>query len=331
VIDVVQETPTLHVIRNAVTLACRAPSLHNSQPWRWVADGQTLHLFADGSRLMLAADSAGREMTLSCGGALDHVQVALAAAGWKTAIERFPDRHDPQHLAVIRLSPMETITDDHRERADAIFRRRTDRLPFAAPTDWTSLQSVLRQAVLKHHVMFDVVLDDARVQLAEASRLTETLRQYDPSYQTELRWWTSPFELDEGVPQGALVSASEAARVDVSRRFPPAGRGNRRPQVGFDQSKIVVLSSIHEDERLEVLRCGEALSTVLLECTIAGMATCTLTHMIEVEPSRDIVRKLIGQAGLPQVLVRVGTAPATGEQPAPTPRRAITEVLEFRS
>src|ERR1700757_1836513 len=179
----VQETLTPSVIQDAVTLACRAPSLHNSQPWRWVADGHTLHLFADGSRLMLAADSVGREVTLSCGAALNRVQVALAAAGWNTAIERFPDRHDPQHLAVIGLSPMETVTDDLRERAEAILRRRTDRLPFAAPPNWPSLQSALRLAILEHHVMFDVVLDDARPQLAEASRLTETLRQHDPSYQ----------------------------------------------------------------------------------------------------------------------------------------------------
>ena len=82
---------------------------------------------------MLTADSVGRELTLSCGAALNHVQVALAAAGWNTAIERFPDRHDPQHLALIHLGPMPTITDEHRERAYAILRRRTDRLPFAAP------------------------------------------------------------------------------------------------------------------------------------------------------------------------------------------------------
>ena len=35
------------VIRNAVRLACRAPSLHNSQPWRWVLEGEALQLFAD--------------------------------------------------------------------------------------------------------------------------------------------------------------------------------------------------------------------------------------------------------------------------------------------
>lgn len=35
------------VIKDAVLLACRAPSLHNSQPWRWVADGGAVHLFVD--------------------------------------------------------------------------------------------------------------------------------------------------------------------------------------------------------------------------------------------------------------------------------------------
>ena len=39
--------PDSKVIRDAVKLACRAPSLHNSQPWRWVADGVDTHLFAD--------------------------------------------------------------------------------------------------------------------------------------------------------------------------------------------------------------------------------------------------------------------------------------------
>jgi len=326
-----QTAPAPNIIRDAVTLACRAPSLHNSQPWRWVADGAALHLFADTTRLMLATDSTGREITLSCGAVLDHLRVAMAAAGWDTAVERFPDRHDPDHLAVIGFTPMPMVTDAHRQCADAILARRTDRLPFDAPPDWADLQSALRGAIIGHQVMFDVVLDDARPQLAEASRLTETLRHHDPTYQSELRWWTSPFGIDQGVPQSALVSASEAARVDVSRAFPPAGRGDRRPEVGVDQSKIVVLSSHHEDQRLEVLRCGEALSTVLLEATIAGMATCTLTHLIEVAPSRDIIRKLIGQAGLPQVLIRIGIAPATGPRPPATPRRPVTDFLEIRS
>ena len=98
-------TPEFDVIRDAVALACRAPSLHNSQPWRWIADGPTLHLFADPTRLMFAADPQGREITLSCGAALDHLIVAMSAAGWETTVARFPDPYEPFHVATIDFRP----------------------------------------------------------------------------------------------------------------------------------------------------------------------------------------------------------------------------------
>ena len=81
-------------IRDAVMLACRAPSLHNSQPWHWVAERGQLHLFADPKALVQTIDRSGREMILSCGAMLDHLRVAMAVAGWDTAVNRFPDSHD---------------------------------------------------------------------------------------------------------------------------------------------------------------------------------------------------------------------------------------------
>lgn len=52
--------PDSSVVQLAVDLACRAPSLHNSQPWRWnYADGR-LQLFGDHRRLLRAADPTGR-------------------------------------------------------------------------------------------------------------------------------------------------------------------------------------------------------------------------------------------------------------------------------
>jgi hypothetical protein len=67
-----------------------------------------------------------------------------------------------------------------------------------------------------------------------------------------------------------------------------------------------------------------------LEATMAGMATCPLTHMTEVSASRDIVSALTGHP-LPQVLIRVGTAPAMEEVPPPTPRRRLQDVLVWQS
>jgi nitroreductase len=318
------------VVKEAVRLACRAPSVHNSQPWRWrwLSDRGVLRLFVDRRRRVITADRSGREAILSCGAVLDHLRIAMLAAGWQAIVNRFPLAANPDHLASVGFSPVDHVTETQRARAEAILQRRTDRLPLGYPTYWPSFEPVLRSSVGDSVVILDVLPEDARPELAEASRLTELLRGDDSTYQLELQWWTSPFGVYEGVPPDALVSASERQRVDVARDFPAHGGAGRRPDVAVDWSRILVLST-HGDSRADVLCCGEALSTVLLECTMAGLATCTLTHLIELEDSRDIVRKLIGDHGEPQVLVRAGIAPPMEELPAATPRRPLDDVLEI--
>jgi hypothetical protein len=316
-------------LKNAVQLACRAPSVHNSQPWRWVAEDGILRLFVDRNRMVPGTDPSGREAILSCGAVLDHLRVAMLAAGWRAEIERFPNPNDPHHVASIEFSSADYVTRAQRHRANAILQRRTDRLPMGQPTYWSLFEPVLRSAFDESLVTLDVLPDDERPRLVEASQLTEALRRDDPTYHAELEWWTSPFASAEGVPPSALVSDKERHRVDVAREFPVRSHRDRRPEVAVDWSKILVLSTA-EDTRSEVLRCGEVLSTVLLECTLAFLATCTLTHLIELEESRGIVRGLLKDGGNPQVLIRAGIAPPMEAVPPPTPRRPQADVLQIR-
>src|SRR3984957_93819 len=148
-----QTTLEPQAIRDAVMLACRAPSLHNSQPWHWVAETGQLPLFADRKALVQNIDRSGREMILSCGAMLDPLRVAMAVAGWDTAVDRFPDSRDADHLATLEFSPLESVSDADRQRAAAILRRRTDRLPFAAPRRWDSLERQLRSQIDQNTVM----------------------------------------------------------------------------------------------------------------------------------------------------------------------------------
>ena len=319
------------VIERAVELACRAPSLHNSQPWRWVADGAVLHLFADPARIGRHTDSTGREVIISCGAVLDHLRIAMAAAGWQAAIDRFPDPSNRNHLACVEFQRMPFVTPDQRDRARAIGRRRTDRLAFAAPLRWGLFEPVLRAIVDSSVADLDVIGDSGRPALAAASRLSEARRSHDSSYQAELSWWTGRSDSqDEGIPAPALVSESEAERVDVARTFPTSGHSRRRAGIERDRSMILVLST-YDDSPGNTLRCGEVLSSILLECTVAELATCTLTHMIEVHASREAVRRLTRRSAQPQLLIRVGRALPSRHDPPPTatPRRALPDLLEF--
>jgi hypothetical protein len=316
------------VINAAVALACRAPSLHNSQPWRWVSDNAGLHLFADPTRKVHVADPSGREALISCGAVLDHLRVAMAAAGWSTHVDRFPNPNNLQHVASIDFRTMDFVTDGQRDRADAILRRRTDRLPLAEPTNWTAFEYALRNTIGDAPVRLDVLTDEVRPELAEASRLSATLRLYDSSYHAELGWWTSGAGSSEGIPRSALVSATESERVDLERAFPVADPQERRADVDQDRAKILALST-DADSREDALRCGEVLSTVLLECTLAGMATCTLSHITEFSPGRGVIAALIGTSAFPQLLIRVGEAPAIEQVPPATGRRPLKDVLTW--
>ncbi|MGA7055273.1 MAG: NAD(P)H nitroreductase [Mycobacterium sp.] len=317
------------ILRTAVHLACRAPSLHNSQPWQWVAEGAGLHLYVDRSQILPSTDKSGRETHIGCGAVLDHLRVAMAAAGWLANVDRFPDPNNVEHLASLDFSPLTRVTDGHRRRANAILHRRTDRLPFGAPRNSESLKPMLRNAVGAGTVHLDVLADDLRPELAQASRLTESLRLHDSSYHAELNWWTGHFETCDGIPRSSLLSAAESDRVDVGRSFPVSAHNERAAGTEQDRSTVLVLST-DQDTREDAFRCGEALSAVLLECTLAGMATCTLSHLTELQSSRHLIGTLTGRKAMPQLVIRVGEAQVLGEVPAMTPRRPLSDVLTFR-
>ncbi len=318
------------VIEQALKLACRAPSLHNSQPWLWVLEGNVVALFEDKDRVLYATDHSGREALLGCGAVLDHFRVAMAAAGWIVNVDRFPNPNNPLLLASVDFTPIEFVTDGHRRRAEAILVRRTDRLPFAEPPDWKQVEARLESAVSIEGVRLDVIPDEFRQELAEASQFSELSRLYDSSYHSELSRWTNPYDTTQGIPPSALVSAEESERVDVGRSFPVVAQSERRIGFGEDHSKVVVLST-YNNERRDVLQCGEVLSALLLEATMAGLATCTLTHITEQHAGRNLLAALIDQATTPQVLVRVGVAADVEDLPPLTPRRPLNEVFHVRS
>ena len=104
----------------------RAPSVHNTQPWRWRVGDQSLNLYVDPSFLLPHTDPDSRDLIISCGIALNHCTIALAAWGWQCKIHAFPNPADPFHLAAIEVQPW-GLSDLDAAIAAAISRRRTDR------------------------------------------------------------------------------------------------------------------------------------------------------------------------------------------------------------
>src|SRR5689334_11269234 len=90
-------------LTQAVAAAGLAPSIHNTQPWRWRISRESLDLHLEPDRLLQVADPDTRLATLSCGAALHHARVSLAAQGWRATVTRIPDPAHPEHLAHLRV------------------------------------------------------------------------------------------------------------------------------------------------------------------------------------------------------------------------------------
>lgn len=318
-------SPDEPTLRAALLRGCRAPSVHNSQPWRWFFDGARLHLFSDPERQLPVADPHGRQLLISCGAVLDHVRTVFAALGWHTDLTRLPNLDQPDHLATLTFGPGADPPAATTARAAAIERRYTDRLPMRAPEAWDDMTPVvLREMAAAHEVDLDVLPDGTRTRLATASEQSAALHRYDMEYQTELRWWTGHDRPGDGIPPAALPTEAELARVGVARTFPQVRHPGQRADTE-DESRLVLLSTATESP-LRWLRTGEALSAILLECTVAGWSTCPLTHITEMSSGRTLLQGLTTHRSVPQVLLRVGTAP-DAERPPATPRLPLSEVF----
>lgn len=307
-------------IRAAVSVACRAPSVHNSQPWSWVFSCGSLELHADRMRALPAVDPSARQMVISCGTALHHLEVAVAEHGLGVVVDRLPDPGNPLLLASVAFVAADD-SDRTRSLREAIAGRWTDRRAFGAPPPDTL--AGLGDILGRHDVAITFLGEDGATRLAEATRSGADLRRHDAAYRAELFWWTGHSGAEEGVPPDVLPDGGTVAE---GRECP---RGALEPPGTADRAALAVLTT-DADTRLDWLRCGEALSELLLEATARGLGTCPLTHVTEIAASREMVRQAAVASGahrrFPQVVVRLGT-PSADEYGVPrTGRRRVDDV-----
>src|SRR4051794_39585393 len=87
------------LLRHALSRARLAPSIHNSQPWRFSLSSNTIEILADGDRRLRVLDPTGRQLMISVGCALFNVRVALAAERREVSVHRLPDPGKPALVA----------------------------------------------------------------------------------------------------------------------------------------------------------------------------------------------------------------------------------------
>jgi nitroreductase len=316
---------TTRLLESAAGAALLAPSVFNTQPWRWRVIGDTLELSADPDRQLAGTDPDGRLLLLSCGTALHHARTALAAAGWTSTVDRLPDPTRPDLLARVHLGHSGPADPEAQRMAAAIGRRRTDRRAFGDEPVSAETLTRLRRFVEFEGAYLHVVPDDQVPVLAISTERAAGAERDDPIYREELERWTNrPQSRGDGVPVGTAV-APALRRVPV-RDFAAGDRAGLTAGAGVDRGAAYVIVFGTTDRRADLLRGGEALSALLLLATAEGLATAPLSEAVEVAWSRQLLTTLLAGIGEPYIAVRLGH-PGAGEPLPPAARRAAAETI----
>lgn len=317
--------PDAGTVRTALTLASRAPSVHNTQPWRWRVDASSLHLYSDAGRQLPNTDPDGRDLILSCGAALHHCVAAFAAVGWRSKVTRLPNPADPDHLAAIELSPYPADSVDI-ALAAAIPRRRTDRRVYGSwPVPVADIALMAARAARNGVILCQVEdIDNLRKIVAQSVR-----EHLNSDYLAELTAWSGRYASVAGVPARSTPAPDPHAKIP-SRYFAGPALHMAADTSPDDDNAVVLALGTRNDDRLAQLRAGEATSVVLLTATSMGLASCPVTEPLETPGTRAAVRSdVFGDSDYPQMLLRVGWAPINADPLPATPRRELSEFVEW--
>jgi hypothetical protein len=316
-------------LRRAAVRAARAPSVHNSQPWRFVLDEDALEIHADWDRQLRVLDPHGRQLLISCGCALFNARAAFAAADTPVTVERLPDPAPNGLVARVVVGPDPAATGADPRLAElepAIDIRQTNRRRFEdEPVPDDLVDELMAAARAEGAELFSIRREEHRLATARLSQLADQVENADPAYRAELRSWTTDDpNRPDGVPATAVPHVGGDAADDVPiRDFDTRGSGGLPGQTHSSVRQCLLLLGTNSDHPAAWLRAGEALERVLLEIAQRGYTASPLTQVIEVPSTRGRLRAELGISMQPHVLLRVGRAPATSL----TRRRRLVDVL----
>ena len=313
--------PPAERIAEWVRAATMAPSMHNTQPWKFriLRDSQAIEVRADPARMLRHGDPHGRAVHIACGAALFNLRMAVAAGGREPVTRLLPDPAEPLPLATVRLGGRHRPGEEERHLYEAIPARHTNRRPFSARPVPPGVLAELVLAARLEGATLGLPGHDETLRLLGVVADAERDLLADPGYRAELTRWVGGDRDQDGVPDSAAGPRDPRGRTPVRDFLGGAAAGYE----WFEDAPQLTVLSTQGNMREDWLRAGQALQRVLLTVTLRGIAASPLTQPLE---TRDawLVRDPATGGGWPQLILRIGYG-----LPVPaSPRRPVRDVLE---
>lgn len=307
-----------------------APSVHNTQPWRFKIDenSSSLSLFAEPTRALQAGDPTQRELWVSLGICLETILQSAKGLGLNATITQLQTTTPLEQIARITFEPsakehpyiLELIKNRHSYRGTM---ENTSLSPSFieacnhAIQDIENISLILVQEKEKKEYIADITDKGMRMALSSAKfrkELAPLLHYNWSSARTGLHGFTMNY--------GTLGSIWQKWSVIL-------GLDSKR-QAQADKDRLLEASGIlfilsRGDVPSFWLNVGRAYMRVALEITKAGFAHSTLTAPVEAARYHEDIENMLGTKNRIQSMIRIGKATQPIGKTAP--RLNVDELL----
>lgn len=310
---------------NAATLAA---SSHNSQPWLFEVEDDTVRIVPDLRRRCPVVDPDDHHLYVSLGCALENLSVAAHANGFgsESEVHAAESGTDAIEVHLTRGPEQKSLL------ASAITRRQCSRAKYEERSVPTDALAQLERAATGVGVSVILITDTVRkAAVADWVAQGNTIQIEEPRWREELVTWLR-FNEREARESGDGLWSRTTGNPNVPRWVGKAGLPlflNPRVQNGKDvpwtraSAGILVFVADQDDTRhwIDVGRCYERFA---LQATALGLCNAFINQPVEVP---DLRRQFAAWLGLgtrrPDLVVRFGYGP---EMPRAL-RRPLREVL----
>ncbi len=306
-----------------IQLAARAPSLHNTQPWRFTVGREAIELYADHNR-QLPEDPDGRELLISCGAALYGLRLAVRSLGRVPDVDLFPAPARPgprRPLARVRLGAAVPVTPEERKMLAAVPHRHSHRGPFEPGPLPAGLLPRLQQDASDEGATLAVITANRARDLAEILAVASLRQAADPVSRAEIERWTrelgSPAK--DGVPAHAFPATPDEPAGWLPLRDFDLGRGLGRLPAHGPPAPVTAVLVTSADREEDWLCAGQALHRLLLRAASQWVFGNLQTQPLKVVWVRALIRNQLTLPGWPQMMLQLGVARttlSTGRRPA---------------
>lgn len=311
-----------------LSYAILAPSGHNTQPWLFSINNETVEVYTNLKKRLFVMDPVSRELYLSIGACIANLLAASRSFGIEYEISYFPRGISDELVARIEFKDVEKAEPKDEDTLRALVNRRNNREHYLPAIIDKKIQSEWYKCVPDSSFRLDLVSDNStKLKLAEATAEGLKMAFKNRSFRKELADWlrNNYVYCEDGIPINttdmpvpSLIAASLVRLLDIG---PVKAKNDKKKMI---ESPLIAVVSTREDGPLQWVRSGEVFENVQISASKNGIASAVLVAAVEEGELYKKIQQALNTNFRPQIVFRLGYAE---KQSIHAPRVPVEKLL----